>query len=551
MNKQNAVGMDEAAFEQAKEKNVCPSRNKPERLEWLKDAGFGLFIHWTVDSQLGCVISHSLVGASEDYVSRYYYELPRTFCPDKWDADRFARLAKTAGVQYAVFTTKHHNGFCMWDTKSTPLNIMNTPYQRDIVRTYVDAFRKYGLSVGFYFSPEDFYFLYTHGLPITRNPVDPYPREIMTAYRHYLRTQMEELMTAYGPIDVMFFDGGEMMKDENGENLQDMCKNIAWDLQPDLLITRGAIKTPEQSLPGVGSDEPWEACLTMSSAWGYQPTNEIFKTGKHLIRMLVNTRAMGGSLLLNIGPDCDGNIPLQQESLLRELGLWNFINREAVVGVRPWSIVREDDLYLLTDKSGENLYAVVLDGKEWKRGERREFVIKSAKITNTSHVSVLGASGELTEYRPDIDTHGELRQEKDGVHISVMNCQRVYCGIEWPNPHVIRITDVEKAYIPMEIYTCPDLLEQSTEGAWLYAHVGSLGSFDKANVSFQWRVYPGFSMASYEDDWQETTPVEVTSAGDVGILLPDLESGKTYQYRAVIANSMNRMQGEQYLFVRS
>lgn len=550
MKKQTAVSMDEAVFEQIKETNNCPNRNKPERLEWLKDAGFGLFIHWTVDSQLGCVISHSLVGASDDYISRYYHDLPQTFCPDKWDADRLARLAKTAGIQYAVFTTKHHNGFCMWDTHTTPFNIMNTPYKQDIVRSYVDAFRKYGISVGFYFSPEDFYFLYTHGLPITRNPVDPYPPEIMAEYRTYLRAQMEELLTAYGPVDLMFFDGGEMMKDVNGENLQDLCKNLAWDLQPDLLITRGAIKTPEQSLPGVGFSETWEACLTMSSAWGYQPTNEIFKTGKHLIRMLVNTRAMGGSLLLNVGPDYDGHIPQQQESLLRELALWTFINREAVVGVRPWSIVREDNLYLLTDKSEKTLYVVVLDGKEWKRGERREFVIKSAKATDVSRCSVLGASGELTEYRPDMDTRSKLKQQSDGLHVSVMNCQRIYCGIEWPNPLVLRITDVEKAYVPMAVYSCPEV-EQEHENVYLCAHIGTLGSFDKARVSFEWRVYPGFSMASYDDDWIQTSSVEVSCPSDVRIPLSGLISGVTYQYRAVISNDMNRMQGEQYLFVRA
>ncbi len=550
MTAKRAFTVDEAALEQLTSNSSDVNRNKPERLEWLKDAGFGLFIHWAIDVQLGCVISHTLVGASDDYVTRYYRDLPKTFCPDHWNADRIARLAKTAGVQYAVFTTKHHNGFCMWDTKSTDLNIMNTPYGRDIVRTYVDAFRNLDIAVGFYFSPEDFHFLHTHNQVITRNPLSPYPHDIMEAYRLHLRTQMEELMTRYDPIDLMFFDGGELMKDEFGESLQDLCKNIAWEIQPDILVTRGAIKTPEQTLPGVGMQETWEACITLSSAWGYQPTNDLYKTGKHLIRMLVNTRAMGGSLLLNIGPDSNGDITNQQEGLLRELGLWNFINREAIIGVRPWSIVREDDLFLLTDKSGETLYIVATGEKNWKRGERRNFVIKSARMTQHSQASVLGASGELTEYRPDLDAQSYLTQENDGLHVSVMNSQRIYCGLEWDNPLVIRITHIERAYTPMVIYTRPDALLQTHEGVLLCAHVEHLGSFEKADVSFQWRVYPGFSMAAYDEDWQTSSSKEVSEAGDVQILLPNLQSGITYQYRAVISNNMNRMQGEQYLFVR-
>lgn len=543
------VSVDEAVVE----KNVngaSGNRNTPEMLEWLKDAGFGLFIHWSVDVQLGCVISHSLVGSSKDYADRFYSELPKTFYPDQWNADRVARLAKTAGVQYAVFTTKHHNGFCMWDTKTTDFNIMKTPYGRDIVRQYVEAFRRYGLKVGFYYSPEDFRFLYDHGLTITRNPAQPYSSEIMKAYRAYLAAQMTELMTMFGPIDLIFFDGGEMMKDENGESLQEMCKNLAWDLQPGILVTRGAIQTPEQQLPGVGMKETWEGCITLSTAWGYQPTNEIYKSGEHAIRILMNTRAMGGSLLLNIGPDSDGNICPEQEGRLREIGLWIFINHEAVVGVRPWILVSEGNLILLTDKAGDTLYAVVTEQKDWDRGMRREFVVKSARATANSQVSVLGASGELTEYRPDLDARSYLEQRDDGLHVSVMNAQRVYCGLQWRNPLVIRITNVKPAFDPMGVETNLDALTQSSSAVQLHAKVLTMGSFEKANVYFQWRKYPGFALATYEDDWQTSDTVVVTKAGDACMCLEGLESGVTYQYRAVIENAMNRMQGDMTLFVK-
>ena len=539
--------VDEAAVEQSVN-GASDSRNTPAMLEWLRDAGFGLFIHWSVDVQLGCVISHTLVGASKDYTDRYYSELPKTFNPDRWDADRTARLARIAGVQYAVFTTKHHNGFCMWDTKTTPFSVMNTPYGRDIVRQYVDAFRHYGLKVGFYFSPEDFCFLRDHGMTITRDPAAPYPAGVMTEYRAYLAAQMTELMTMFGPIDLMFFDGGEKMKYENGESLQEMCRNMAWDMQPGILVTRGAMPTPEQQVPGVGMKEVWESCVTLSTAWGYQPTNEILKTGEEVIRILMTTRALGGSLLLNIGPDSDGNISPEQEGLLREIGLWTFINREAVVGVRPWILAAEGDLILLTDRTGGTLYVVVTGQKDWDRGMRREFVIRSARAGADSRADVLGASGELTEYRPDLDAGSRLEQKDDGLHVSVMNAQRIYCGLQWRNPLVIRITDVEPAFEPMGIETGAPT--QDGDAVTFHAKVLTMGSFERAKAYFQWRRYPGFAMAVRDDGWQTTDCADVSAAGGVSVRLDGPERGVTCQCRAVIENGMNRMQGDNVLFIR-
>lgn len=128
-------------------------QNKPERLEWFRDQGLGMFVHWSIDSQLGVIISHSLAGASDDYVDRFYHELPKTFDPTHFDPDAMARLAKVAGVRYMVFTTKHHNGFCMWDTKSTDFNIMKTPYGKDITKELFTSFRKQGIATGVYFLP--------------------------------------------------------------------------------------------------------------------------------------------------------------------------------------------------------------------------------------------------------------------------------------------------------------------------------------------------------------------------------------------------------------
>src|SRR6516165_768339 len=136
------------------------SLNKADRVEWFRDQGFGLFIHWSVDSQLGVTISHSLVGASPDYTERFFNELPKTFDPTQFDPQEWARLAKLAGVKYVVFTTKHHSGFGMYATQTTPFNVMNTPFHRDITAEVLKAFKEQGIAPGMYFSPDDFYWLY-------------------------------------------------------------------------------------------------------------------------------------------------------------------------------------------------------------------------------------------------------------------------------------------------------------------------------------------------------------------------------------------------------
>lgn len=526
------------------------SRNRPEDLEWLRDAGMGLFIHWSLDSQLGCVISHSLVGSSEDYANRFYEELPRTLNPKKWDFDHLAELARLAGFQYAVFTTKHHNGFCLWDTKTTDFNIMNTPYGKDLVKQYAEAFRKQGIKVGFYFSPEDFRYIRSQGLPITRTPLEPYSKEVMEGYRALLTAQMTELMENFGKIDVMFFDGGETMYNEEGESLQQLCMRVAWDLQPGILITRGAIPTPEQQLPGVGVDFAWEGCITLGTAWQYQPTNETYKTGLHVIRLLTETRAKGGSLLLNIGPDANGELCRAQEDILRELALWHFLNREAVHNTRPWIITNEDSAWLLRSKDDSALYAVLFDQKDWDRGQRREFLLKSVKASPDTTVEVLGQSGELTEYRPDLDAHTYWEQREDGLHISAMHAQRIYCGIQWRNPLVLKITHPVPAFSPLLVETSNDSLTQTGTAVTLFAKVDTLGSFDAAHLAFDFREYPGFALSSYETGWQRLPEQTVSAPGIYSYTLEGLKPGVTYQYRAVLFNESNTMRGEMNLFVK-
>src|ERR1051325_7137844 len=212
--------------------------NDPTRIEWVKDQGLGLFIHWSVDCPLGSVISHHLIGTTKDYQDRFFEEMPGMFYPKDFNPDDWARLAKLAGMKYVVFTTKHHAGFCMWDTKTTDFNIMNTPFKKDATRAIFDAFRKQGIAIGVYYSPEDFYYLYKQKVPIGRMQHPLHFPEKNPGLMAYDKSQLKELLSNYGKIDFIFFDGP-------AEGL----KEYAWQLQPDIVVTRGQMNTPEQELP--------------------------------------------------------------------------------------------------------------------------------------------------------------------------------------------------------------------------------------------------------------------------------------------------------------
>ncbi|MDF7800666.1 alpha-L-fucosidase [Pontiellaceae bacterium B1224] len=407
--------------------------NKPELEEEFMDMGFGIFIHWSMDSQLGSVISHSMVGASDAYLDKYMEELPQTFYPDKFDPDEWARLFKVAGAEYVVFTTKHHNGFCMWDTKTTDFSIMNTPYGKDITGMLVASLRKYGLKVGFYYSPEDFSFLRQQGTLISRkramSQVTDNP-ELMA----YSEAQLDELLSDYGPIDMIFFDSFSKKP----------LVQYVHEKYPDVIVTRGEMETPEQKIPDGAMPGPWETCMTMGTQWQYKPTNEEYKDGSDLIAKLVEIRAKGGNFLLNIGPKPNGEIPIQQEERLREVGLWMFVNEEAVKAVRPVPIQIKEGNIWFTQRDEENaVYAIIVGQKDWFKGFRRNFLLKSLRSTPETTVSVLGQNDLVVEYWPSNIPTTRLIQHDEELEISVARAQRLYNNKIWGNPVVVKLTNVE------------------------------------------------------------------------------------------------------------
>ncbi|MEE4255778.1 MAG: alpha-L-fucosidase [Bacteroidales bacterium] len=507
------------------------NRNKPEREEWLSDLGFGMFIHWSIDSQLGIVISHSLVGASDDYTNRFIRELPATFAPANFDPYKIGRQARLAGMKYVVFTAKHHSGFCMWDTKTTDFKITNTPYGKDILKEYVDGMRKAGLAVGLYYSPEDFKFLFDHGVTVRRRGLD-LDKALTAEYNEFIRRQTNELFSNYGEIDVLFIDGDPKAP----------CKEEAWKLQPDVVITRGAVNTPEQTLPGIADDNLWESCVTMGTQWQYKPTNDDLKPAGRLIEMLIETRAKGGNLLLNIGLDPDGEIPDPEARNLVEMAAWNFINQEAITGVHPWIITHEENIWFTASGDRKTVYAIITGYPEWSRGERKEFLLGSIDATADTKISVLGQNDKVVEYSPGKDAMSRFSVEENGLSISVVRAQRIYNNNKWPNPVVVKLENVVPALDPPAVITGKGLPDDN--GMILQGTLARTGDGRDLEVGFEYRPYAGFVENLYSTEWEKSEFTEVAEDGTFQLLIENPEANTQYEYRAVVVHPRMKIYGD-------
>lgn len=425
--------------------------NDPLKEKIFRDAGLGLFIHWGPNSQLGTEISWPLYNADDEYTEKYY-ALAETFNPDRFDPTKWARLAKLAGMEYVVFTAKHHDGFCMFDTEYSDFKITNTPYGKDIVQEVVDAFRKEGLLVGLYYSPGDYRYIYEvkgPKIPLTMPPFRaavPFgPKQV--GFLDYERGHIEELLTNYGDIFMLWFDG--------------YCtplKQRAWRVKQDLFIARGEIPTPEQRIPGEASDFAWESCMTTSYQWSFQP-NPTVLSFKEIIENLIKIRARGGNMLLNVGPKPNGEIADVDEAILRDLGSWMMMYGESMRNVRPWGVTNEGDVWFTQNKGGNlpTLYAITefdygLGSEERLPFSGRNITIRSVRATENTKVTVLGQRGDL-----------EWRQEETGLHIEARNyhpVQMIKYPIEKPEteerdwiwgpdwPVALKITNVQFVELP-------------------------------------------------------------------------------------------------------
>ncbi len=308
------------------------------------------------------------------------------------------------------------------------------------------------------------------------------------------------------------------------------------------MVTRGAINTPELYVPGVPLDEAWEACFTMGTAWQYQPQNERYKTGGQLIALLVETRAKGGNLLLNVGPKPDGELPIEQEERLRELALWMFVNGEAIYGVRPWIITNEQDIWFTKKKNEDTVYAVVKEPERWRRGTWKEIVLHSLRATDRTQVSVLGQNDRVLEYQERVTPKSTFQQASDGLHIRAMHAQRLQDNSQWPNPVVLKITNVKPALTPPRVET--GRAARTSSGVTLSATLGALGDAPSVEVGFEYRSLKGLDANERSGEWSRTPLQRMTAPGAYSATVSGWPAGEPYEFRAVVKHPVLTMYGE-------
>ncbi len=316
---------------------ALPGETKEEmdkRMEWWREGKFGMFIHWGLYAvPAGEWKGKKVPGIGEWIMNRgqipkeEYAPLQQQFNPVKYDAARWVAIAKRAGMKYIVITSKHHDGFCLFDSKLTDYDIAGTPYQRDLLKPLADACHEQGIEICWYHSIMDWYHPDAKG--------ERFPK-----YEQHMRGQLKELLTNYGKIGVLWFDGEWIgdWKEQQGRDLEIYLRG----LQPDLIVNNrvgkrkrspGDFGTPEQHIPATGMPGwDWETCMTMNNTWGFKKDDHNWKSTKVLIHNLVDIVSKGGNFLLNVGPTAEGLIPEPSVERLAAIGQWMDVNGESIYG---------------------------------------------------------------------------------------------------------------------------------------------------------------------------------------------------------------------------
>jgi alpha-L-fucosidase len=419
----------------------------------------------------------------------------------------------------------------MWDTATTQFGVMNTPFHRDITKDVFESFRSQGIATGVYYSPDDFWWLHQHGKPIERSVPEVQPSN-NPALMEYDQAQLRELLTHYGKVDLLFLDGEAVG-----------LRDLAWKLDPSIIVTRGAIRTPELTVPGMPLQGAWETNMTMGTSWQYQPQNEHYKSGGELIRLLIQTRAKGGNFLLNVGPKPNGELPIEEEERLREIGLWMFVNGDAIYGVRPWVITNEGDIWFTKKTNSPTLYAMLESDKPWPRATWKEFTLHSVRATSQTQVHVLGQNDEVVEYHPEIKPTSTWHQEKDGLHVRVMQTQRLQDNFHWPNPAVLELSNVEPAFTPPHVQTTGSTVVSSGVET-LEGQISDMGDSPSLQVGFEYRPIFGEDVNSRSAPWTATPLQTITKAGSYTARVEGLPANGAYEFRAVVHHPLLALYGQ-------
>lgn len=423
-----------------------------ENLENWEDIKFGLLMHWGPYSQWGIVESWSICSEDEGWCDRKndnyieykkeYENLQTTYNPKKFDPAKWAEAAAGAGMKYVVFTTKHHDGFCMFDSKFTDYKITSTktPFNKNskanVTKEIFDAFRAEGLLAGAYFSKPDWHsndYWWSNFATPDRNvnyDITKYPNK-WEDYVQYTHNQIMELMTDYGKVDILWLDGGwvQKMTDEEvkGYNCQPgyQFKNVqsqdirmdelaakAREKQPGLIVVDRAVEgpnqnylTPENTVPKEMLPYPWESCIIMGGGWSYS-FDANYKSGRELVHMLIDIVAKGGNLLLNVGPSPDGTWDTDVYDRLEKIGEWMSINGEAIYATRKISPYYDGPLYYTKKKDGSAIYAIMTLSEDQQLPS--EIMLKGIDLGGKTKVQIIGSK-----------TRVKLSSTSNGVSISV------------------------------------------------------------------------------------------------------------------------------------
>jgi alpha-L-fucosidase len=396
----------------------------PAAVDHWRSLRFGMFIHWGPVSLTGHEIGWSRGAQTSVEV---YDNLYKQFNPTNFNADEWVGIAKAAGMKYIVLTTKHHDGFCLWDTKLTDYNIMHTPFHRDVVKELAAACKKQGIEFGTYYSTCDWY---NTNWPTT-SPGGKTKRATsdMDAYEKYLQGQISELITNYGPLLTIWNDVPNHNGANYGKRGADTIKLVR-KLQPNILINNrtgdgGDYETPEQKIGSFNLDRPWESCMTVSkhNAWAWGGTNDGVKSAAACIEMLVRGAGGDGNVLLNVGPRPDGIIDPAQSNLLKEIGAWLDKNGKSIYGTRggPWKPTKE----IASTRKGKTIYVHVL---KWPESGAVQLPaipakIKTAKLLGGGKVKFSQTKADLEisvapKFRDASATVIELKLDSDAMKIA-------------------------------------------------------------------------------------------------------------------------------------
>ena len=405
---------------------------KLKRLEWWTEARFGLFIHFGLYASPA---RQEWVKTLEQISEEKYQEYFDNFNPDRFDAKAWARAAKAAGMKYAVLTSKHHEGFCLFDSKFTDYKITNTKFKRDLVKEFVEAFRAEGLKVGFYYSVIDWHhpdytldYLHPRRVggfwdPNSGDYVTANKGRDMAKYREYVKNQVTELLTNYGPIDIMWFDfsypmvGGKCRDDWDSVGLVKLVRKLA----PNIIIDNRLdlpdyedgwdFATPEQNREPFwvkvnGRKVPWETCQTFSGSWGYARDEKGWKSSFQVIEQLVSTVSKGGNVIMNVGPTAAGEFDYRAMERLADYGKWLHACGDSIYGctAAPEEFVAPNGTILTYNPKTNKLYMHMLS---WQWGEFAVPFMSRVKyvqlLNDKSEIRVVGGKLQLPTDKPPVE----------------------------------------------------------------------------------------------------------------------------------------------------